>query len=139
MAKKKYPWLGRIYIDMFNIEVPLFSCLEKQHKGLRKYYQVPDPVRPGIPVHGAVFKDLDVRGVWIYSMLLTPESTPGTWAHEAVHLADYIMDSLELPMDVSNTEVRAYMVGHTIDQICQIIAEEADRVSSLMQTSTAMH
>jgi len=54
-------------------------------------------------------------------MTITQEANPDTWAHEAVHLADFIMDSLGLPTDLSNTEVRAYMVGHIVSQIHTIM------------------
>jgi hypothetical protein len=45
-------------------------------------------------------------------MVIKPVATKATWAHECVHIADFVMNRLGVPMGVRNTEIRAYLVAH---------------------------
>jgi hypothetical protein len=44
-------------------------------------------------------------------MVIKPKATKATWAHECVHIADFVMNRLGIPMGVRNTEIRAYLVA----------------------------
>lgn len=56
---------------------------------------------------GYVFDDADV--VWYY-MVLPDDACKTTHVHEAVHLADFVMDVTGVPTGAENTEIRAYLV-----------------------------
>jgi|GEM_PF-5583313 len=109
------PCEGVIHIDVFDIQVPLFiSDFDRVEAGKAMGVEVTPTTQP---INGAVGRDIATDGSWFYSMVINPEATPATWAHEASHLADFVMDALRMPMGLKNTEVRAYMVGCVFEQI----------------------
>lgn len=118
LPKKLRP-IGVVYIDMFKVQAAVWDKESTRVKALA-HFGIKDAA-PAIPVLGTVARDPDAAGSWLYSMTITPEADTGTWAHEAVHLADFIMDTLDLPTGLKNTEVRAYMVGHIVEQIHTIM------------------
>lgn len=47
-----------------------------------------------------------------FSLVIKPGASKATWAHECSHMADFMCDALGLPISLEATEVRAYLVGH---------------------------
>lgn len=118
LPKKLRP-IGVVYVDMFKVEAAVWDKDTTRIKALA-HFGIKAETYPG-PIMGVASRERDTQGRWLYSLTISPQADTGTWAHEAVHMADLIMDSLELPTDLSNTEVRAYMVGHIVEQIHTIM------------------
>lgn len=134
MAKKKSKkplWVGIVHIAMFKIQCPLFLSEEDRLKTLKARGMSSDSW-PTVAV-GQVNRDKNAEGAIIYTMVITPGCGVDTWAHEAVHLADFVMDDLALPTGVENTEVRAYMVGHIVEQIDLIMEEVWDKMEGSVE------
>lgn len=102
--------IGTISVDVFNIEVGVF------HDDAERVRALADVGVQAEPAGGAAWatahKDVGPDGHAWFAMVIKPEATRATWAHECVHLSDWIMDHIGAPTDASNTEVRAYLVGH---------------------------
>lgn len=56
----------------------------------------------------------DNHGVFV---LLRPDAKPSIIAHEAVHLANYILSHAGVKLDPQNDEPQAYLVGWLVDEI----------------------
>lgn len=61
-------------------------------------------------------KELIDGSAWFFMVI--PDDLP-VWklAHECVHLADFVMDEVGVPTDVSNSELRAYLVDSIMQQV----------------------
>ena len=103
--------LGVIHIDMLHTQVGVFAKDKDRVRFLRK-----KGVSGAVPHDGACYAsahmDTSDTGERFFSMVIKPEATNGTLAHECVHIADWIMDCYGIPTGAENTEVRGYLVGH---------------------------
>lgn len=102
--------MGAITVDVFNIHVGVFRDDAMRVKALAD---------AGVKAHPAedaawatAHRDIGPDGHAWFAMVIKPEANRATWAHECVHLADWIMDHIGAPTDAANTEVRAYLVSH---------------------------
>lgn len=115
--------LGAISVDVFNIEVGVFRDDEMRVQALA------DAGVEAHPAEGASWatahKDIGPDGYAWFAMVIKPEANKATWAHECVHLADWIMEHIGAPTDAANTEVRAYLVGHLFAGLETILEAEA--------------
>ena len=102
--------LFTIDVDVFGVQVGVFG--DDQHRiAVLEAHGVETP-----PASAAAFAtahmDVGVDGKAWFGLVIKPEATRATWAHECVHIADFVMDHIGIPTGVKNTEVRAYLVGH---------------------------
>lgn len=116
MAKKKHHTsiggncLGVIRLDIFNLDVAVFERDEDRVAVLRA--QGCEACAGNPAALSSAHQNFTEGGQIRLSMVIKPGVSKAIWAHECVHIADFVMDYLGMPMDVDNTEVRAYMVGH---------------------------
>lgn len=123
---------GIITLDIFSIDIPVWTDETIRLKALAHLgIEVEDPKHQGIA--GCVGVNQDRHGCTVITMMITPEAGLDTWAHEAVHLADLLMESRGIPTDVSNTEVRAYITGYATQEIADIIEGYHDRMEHKAQ------
>ena len=101
-----------IPVDIFNIDVGVYDSFEARVEHLRETQSVEDPVSAPHESLAASYMDEAGDGSMRYTMVLTPRATRGTWVHECVHMADFIMHSVGIPTGYKNTEVRAYLTAH---------------------------
>lgn len=119
--QSKDRWIGLIRIDIFRQTVPVFistedHIAEAQARGF-------STVEPEGPYEAMACCDVDSNGVKHFALVIPPQVFPATWVHEAVHIADYIMDYVGIPSDTSNTEVRAYLTGYIFERL-EVIFDE---------------
>ena len=102
--------IGIIPLDVFCLNVAVFADDESRCAALRE---------EGCDVSGhdqdclaSAHIDTAGDGSTRLSMVIKPVTTKATWAHECVHIADFVMNRLGVPMGVRNTEIRAYLVAH---------------------------
>lgn len=110
---------GVIPLDLFHLEVAVFDRDKDRRKFLRS-------VGVGAEKHTAAafasaHMDCGEDGVAWFSMVIKPDATKATWAHECVHIADFVMDRLGIPTDATNTEIRAYIVGRLFSGLEEIM------------------
>ena len=122
---------GVIRFDIFDLTVPLYTSDKRRVKALK--WLGCDATTAPFPVLGLVGKDAEPDGTIVLSVVITPEADLAVWAHEAVHLADLTMESRGIPTDAENTEIRAYLTGHAVSQISEIMAEIARNKSQKNQ------
>lgn len=114
--------IGCIDIDVFHTYVPIFLSDNDRLRSLASYGISASPI-DGAHM-GAVTEDFDSQGGSCLSLILTPAGAlkRSTWVHEAVHIADLMMERMGMPSTIENTETRAYIVGFVYDQIDEILA-----------------
>lgn len=102
-----------IHVDVFNFQVAVFASndLRVEHLKALGVTQISDH---DLAAHGTAHVDRDDDGRTWFSMVLPPAASIPTMAHECVHIADWLMETLGIPSDAHNTEVRAYLVGHLL-------------------------
>ena len=105
-----------IPLHIFKIDVAVFDNIA-DHKLAMKKHNIPDWDYEEIPCTGSAHYMKDKDGFPYYSMVISKNSSVGTWAHEACHIADFIMEHVGIPFNADNTEIRAYMVGFMVDII----------------------
>ncbi len=102
---------GVIHLDIFNLDVAIFDNEDDRIAALTDQ-GCNDLSRHTEAAIASAHIDATEDGGPRLSMVIKPHATKATWAHECVHITDFVMDHLSLPMGVENTEIRAYMVGH---------------------------
>lgn len=117
---------GVIALDMFNLEVAVFDNEDDRIAALG------DQGCENLTCHtdaavASAHLDSTTTGSPRLSMVIKPHATKATWAHECVHIADFVMDHLSLPSGVENTEIRAYMVGHLFTGLTNIFRKKGKR------------
>ena len=117
--RKRGKCLGLIHLEIFNLDVAVFGRDADRVKVLRGEGCSPDSADPA--AIASAHLDFTQSGSPRLSMVIKPEATRATWAHECVHIADFVMNLVGIPMGVENTEVRAYMVGHLFGQLERIV------------------
>jgi hypothetical protein len=97
-----------IYADPFRVQIALFRKFSHLQKEFPKAPQL------RLANAGCVMWVDDGRA-WF--ALIVPRGTPiPTIAHECVHAADFVMDHANVPAE-GNSEVRAYLMQHTLEQV----------------------
>ena len=100
-----------IPIDVYSLGVAVFRNEKRRAAVLRD--QGCDDIADGNPAAlASAYRDYANDGTVRLSMVLKRGTTRATWAHECVHIADFVMDHVGIPLGIDNTEVRAYLVGH---------------------------
>ncbi len=102
--------IGVIDLAVFNLDVAVFASDEDRVAALRD--EGCDVSEHDIAALASSHMDVAGDGSPRLSMVIKPVATTATWAHECVHIADFVMDRLGVPMGVENTEIRGYLVGH---------------------------
>lgn len=119
---KKNDPVGFIRLDIFNLDVAVFRTEKARIKTL-KAQGCDDLDRHTDAALASAHLDTTRNGGVRLSMVIKPEATMATWAHECVHISDFVMHHLGLPPGVKNTEIRAYMVGHLFSGLQDILGE----------------
>jgi hypothetical protein len=99
-----------IDLDVFDVQVAVYTDAAQRRDSLEAVGVKADEYPAGS--WATAHKDIGQDGVAWFSMVIKPEASRATWAHECVHIADFVMDHLGMPTGVKNTEVRGYIVGH---------------------------
>jgi len=102
--------IGIIPLDVFNLDVAVFAddaarCAVMREEGCDVSEHDPAAL-------ASSHMDAAGDGSPRLSMVIKPVATRATWAHECVHVADFVMNLLCIPMGVRNTEIRACLVAH---------------------------
>ncbi|MGQ0565601.1 MAG: hypothetical protein ACT4OK_11090 [Gemmobacter sp.] len=120
---------GVVRYELFALEVPVYTS-EKTRVDAMGFLGLPDVGLPQ-PCLGCVSRLQDENGAAVFSMTITPEASLSTWAHEAVHLADLVMEERGIPTGADNTEVRAYLTGYAVQQIREIMEGYEKRMAKV--------
>ena len=121
-SRRKKRHIGLVSIDMLSISFPVFLTVQDAIDDLLSRGYDIDPGDFQHNVFGS-FMELNHKSEprTGYAMVITKEASVSTWAHEASHAVDFIMERLGMPSDISNTETRAYMLGHIVSEIQNIM------------------
>lgn len=111
--------LGIITLDIFNLDVAVFERDEDRVVALRA--QGCDSEAGNPASLSSAHMEFTGEGQIRLSMVIKPGVSGAIWAHECVHIADFVMDHLGIGMGVDCTEVRAYMVGHLFEHLERMI------------------
>lgn len=117
---------GVIRLDIFCLDVAVFDNEDDRLACLRDQ-GCNDLTRHVEAAFASAHRDVTADGDVRLSMVIKDPRHKATWAHECVHIADFVMDYLSLPSGVENTEVRAYMVGHLFGGLQDIFAKKGKR------------
>ena len=118
MTKK--PKLHLIPLEMFCLDVAVFASEDERIETLTAQ-GCDDLTRHSDAALSSAHQDFTRDGNIRLAMVIKPEATKATWAHECVHVADFVIDYLGLPTSVEGTEVRAYMVGYLFSRLQKIM------------------
>ena len=99
-----------ITVDVYNMDVAVFTNDEDRVRVLREEGCPAAPWDPNAIASAHI--DETESGSPRLSLVIKPEATRATWAHECSHMADFFCDILNIPISIEATEVRAYLVGH---------------------------
>lgn len=134
MNTDEQSYLGVICVEMFQIDIAVFPCLNTMVDTLISRDVDADPDwKNDPPCNGMAVLCKDSKGCSVFAMMIDPDSDFMTWAHEISHIVDMIFSTVGIPGGIENTETRAYMTGHIWEQLEQIIGEHHDR--NLVQES----
>lgn len=125
MDNHEHPYVGIIHVEMFQVTIPVFTCLSTMVDTLISLGIDADPSwKEGPPSHGMAVLCEDSKGSSVFAMMLDIEADFMTWAHEIAHIVDMIFMATGIPSGIENTETRAYMTGHIWEQLETIMGEQ---------------
>lgn len=99
-----------ISVDVYNMDVGVFTTDEARVSTLKQEGCDAEPWNNAALASAHI--DTTTDGYPRFSFVIKPQATRATWAHECSHMADFLCDTLGLPISLEATEVRAYLVGH---------------------------
>lgn len=99
-----------IKVDIFNIDVRVFYDDESRIATLKSEGCCVEEWNPGAIASTHI--DITETGQPRFSFVIKSHATVATCAHECSHMADFICDTLGIPISLEATEIRAYLVGH---------------------------
>lgn len=88
--RKRGKCLGLIHLEIFNLDVAVFGRDADRVKVLRGEGCSPDSADPA--AIASAHLDFTQSGSPRLSMVIKPEATRATWAHECGHIADFVMN-----------------------------------------------
>lgn len=117
MAKRK-PMADAAF-DMlpFRTQVALFHDLKEMARYHEKVLGIRDHGLHDIASNGMASQKADGDGVHWFSLFLPDDAEPGLIVHECSHAVDLILDHHGVPLNVENTEVRAYMLQRLFEDV----------------------
>lgn len=110
--------IGIIHLDVFNLQVGVFSADADRIAFLRE--KGCEPVEHDQACFASAHLEVDSAGQRWFSMVIKPDATTATKAHECVHIADWMMETLGIPTGAENTEIRGYLVGHLLSSLMEL-------------------
>lgn len=123
MSKK--PKADAVVVVMpFNASVALF---EDRNELIRYHSE-----RLGIELdlkpsgYGSAHENEDAKGVVWWSMYIPKKANLPTIVHECSHIVDFMMDTHGVPINMENTEIRAYMLGYLFQDVCEALGRSLD-------------
>lgn len=108
-----------ITVDIYNMDVGVFTNDKERVATLAKEGCDVEPWDQA--ALASAHLDTTSDGFPRFSLVVKPEATRATWAHECSHMADFMCDVLGLPISLEATEVRAYLVGHFMAGLEEIL------------------
>ena len=120
MSRKIPQPIGIIPLDIFNLDVAVFKS-EPDRLAQQRAQGCNDLTEHSSAALSSAHRDFTDAGNVRFAMVIKPEANKATWAHECVHIADFVIDHLGLPTAVEATEIRAYMVGHLFSHLQKIM------------------
>jgi len=111
--------IGAISIDLFNTQVAVWRTDKQRRKFLRAHGVYAE--KHNDACFSSAHVDVGADGVAWFSMVIKDGASMATWAHECVHIADWLMQRFGIPTDAGNTEIRGYLVGHLFAGLQEIL------------------
>mgnify|MGYP000155974381 CR=1 FL=1 len=124
MTKEHKP-VGIALVMPFQTQVAVFDSF----KSWRKYYKkIGSPINPKWADGAAALASTHrgSNGKYWYSIIVPEDGNLGTIVHECSHMVDYICDDSGVPINMENTEIRAYMLGVLFLDVCEILRRPVD-------------
>lgn len=121
-ARSKRPkktWAHLIDISLYKSHIPIFLTNESFTtfcKDVGLFFSGIDGQWEAFAYRGEA-----TDGCHHLALVIPTDSTPDTWAHEAVHITDFVMEYAGIPSSFENTEVRAYLTGFIFREISKTL------------------
>lgn len=108
---------GVIHVDVYSVDVTVFTSEQDRVSRLAELGIDVEYYHEAEAAFAHAHLDRSAAGEPRFTMVIKPDATIPTWAHECSHMADFILDTLGIPLTIENTEVRAYLVGYLMDSL----------------------
>lgn len=119
--------LGVFQIGIFNTQVAVFDSLKKLQKHHTKTLGH-DPIDGLNPAsYGMCIKETVEDGTVFFYLYIGKDANRYTRIHECSHLVDWVMNEVGVPVDVHNTEIRAYMLAECCQLLDEVLQEHLER------------
>ena len=120
MTKKLKP-NGVLSIQPFNVQVAVFNNLDR----LQKYHTHvlgEDPIADlNQASYGMCISEIGRTGEHRFYLYFAKDANRYIRIHECSHLVDFVMDAVGVPISIENTEIRAYLLGETCQQLDEVL------------------
>ena len=113
-----------IYLDIFDFQVGYVRDRDEYVRWVRK---VDPEATVDADMRGEARHLVEADGSNVFVVHVPRGAPPQTIAHEAVHVAWYVLTVAGVQVDSSNHEVQAYLVGHITAQLTAFCATPKKR------------
>lgn len=126
MGKPKGP-LGVVFADPFGAQISCFDGI----KALRKWGKSTglDVTDWGPACYGLAIRGEDKNGITWFAIALEDRASIRTLVHECSHMVDFIHDTFGVPIEMQNTEIRAYQLAALVMDVSSVFGFETTRQS----------
>lgn len=117
----------KLCIDIYRAEINVFFSAKQCEKFILDRFGVilQETTYAGEAMAGSL--EFDGQGEFIYMVIPDCPWAISNLAHEAVHVAHFIMDSRGIPISMENTESEAYLVGYIVDKLIPDVLKESEK------------
>jgi hypothetical protein len=108
-----------VFVDIYRVQVGIFRDLRRleawlKERGLKRAADK--------ATRACAMSSVDPQGVTWFTAFVPADCQTSTLAHESLHLAWFILDSVDVQATVENHEALAYL----LDYLCRQIGEHED-------------
>ncbi|WP_299949087.1 hypothetical protein [uncultured Ruegeria sp.] len=111
-----------VWVHPFGVEVPIFE----DDKKIVRYHKKKWGIEGGwnLPAYGLASREYDADGQARFALLIPESANLGLIVHECSHIVDLVMDECGVPINVENTEIRAYMLATLFCDVCHVLKRD---------------
>ena len=111
-----------ITVYPFKARVAVFKDFEERCRYYEEVIGIADHGFRDRPANAMASEHEDSTGAPWWSMYLPDDTSVPTIVHECSHIVDFLMDAHGVPVNVENTEIRAYMLADLFEEVSAVMA-----------------
>lgn len=118
MTKKAEAMADKVFsCDPFGVQIAVFHCLTEMNRYFVEQLEIQNTEFFAVKANAMATVQADPQGIKWFAMWLPLDAPFSKIAHECSHMVDFVMDAHGVPINIENTEVRAYLLERMLEAV----------------------